>query len=147
MTGRRKRLLHYWVSIPGTLVFALWLASGAAMVYDSVRGSVHSFPKTARTADLRALALTPSRLAAHASGAVSRMVLLTVGGDAYAQVSTSTGTILVDAASGAVLSPISETTARRLLEGYEGSPPLRVDEITSRDYEYRYGELPAWRGE
>jgi iron complex transport system substrate-binding protein len=146
MTARRKRLLHYWVCVPGTLLFVLWIVSGAAMVYDSIRGGLHAFPKTQTAGDLRALTLAPVALTRNVAGTVERIELMSVGGRPYAQVSTSRGTSLVDAATGRVLSPVDASTARRLLTGYEGVAPLRVDRITSRGYEYKYGELPAWRG-
>lgn len=146
MTARRKRLLHYWVCIPGTLLFVLWIVSGTAMVYDSIRGGLHAFPKTKNEGDLRAVTLAPAALTRNVAGVVERIELMTVGGRAYAQVSTPQGTSLVDATTGRVLSPVDAATAHTLLTGYEGAAPLRVDRITSRGYEYKYGELPAWRG-
>ncbi|HEY6140465.1 MAG TPA: cobalamin-binding protein [Thermoanaerobaculia bacterium] len=146
MTARQKRLLHYWVCIPGALLFALWILSGAAMVYDSIRGGLHVFPKPKSEGDLWAVTLAPAALTHNVAGTVERINLMKVGGRPYAQVSTPEGTSLVDAATGRVLSPIDAATARTLLAGYEGIAPLRVDRITSRGYEYKYGELPAWRG-
>ena len=69
-----------------------------------------------------------------------------VGSHPYAEVTTERETQLVDAVSGRVLSPLDAATARTLLTGYEGIPPSRVERVTSRGYEYKYGELPAWRG-
>lgn len=146
MTARRKRLLHYWVCVPGTLLFVLWIVSGTAMVYDSIRGGLHAFPMTQTAGDLRAVTLAPAALTRNVAGTVDRIELVNVGGRPYAQVSTPRGTSLVDATNGRVLSPIDASTARTLLTGYEGVAPLRVDRITSRGYEYKYGELPAWRG-
>ncbi len=147
MTARRKRLLHSWVCVPGTLLFVLWIVSGTAMVYDSIRGGLHAFPKTRNDGDLRAVTLSPAALTRNVAGIVERIEIMTVGGRPYAQVSTPQGTSLIDAASGRVLSPVDAATARMLLTGYEGVALLRVDRITSRGYEYKYGELPAWRGE
>lgn len=147
MTARSKRLFHYWVSIPGGILFALWIFSGAAMVYDSVRGGLHAFPNIRRNGDLHAMTLPPAALVRNVRGPVSRLVLMTIGGRTYAQATTEDGVVLIDAASGTLLSPVGEATARALLAGYEGMPPVRVERITARGYEYRYGELPAWRGE
>jgi iron complex transport system substrate-binding protein len=146
VTARRKRLLHYWVCVPGALLFVMWILSGAAMVYDSIRGGLHAFPKTKTGEDLRAVMLAPAALTRNVAGTVERIELMTVGGRPYAQVSTPEGTSLVDATTGRVLSPVDAATARTLLAGYEGIAPLRVDRITSRGYEYKFGELPAWRG-
>lgn len=146
MTLRQKRLLHFWACVPGALLFALWIVSGTAMVYDSIRGGLHAFPSVTASGDLRTLALAPSVLARNVRGPVSRIVLMTVGGHSYAQVTSAGETLLVDAATGRLLSPIDEPVARALLAGYEGIEPLRVEKITSRGYEYKYGELPAWRG-
>ncbi len=147
MTVRKKRLLHYFVSIPGGFLFALWIISGSAMVYDSIRGGLHAFPNVKKSGDVRNVSLTPAELAHNLHGRVSKLVVLTVGGRSYAQATTGDGTVLLDATNGALLTPLQESTARALLEGYEGAPPLRVERITSRGYEYHYGELPAWRGE
>ena len=147
MTARRKRILHFWFSIPGGVLFALWIFSGAAMVYDSIRGGLHAFPKIRKQGDVRELALTPAALTRNVRGRVARLVVMTVGGRAYAQATTENGVVLIDGANGALLTPVNEATARALLAGYEGAEPLRVERITSRGYEYHYGELPAWRGE
>lgn len=146
MTLRQKRLLHFWACVPGALLFALWIVSGAAMVYDSIRGGLHALPKPHTGGDLRSVMLAPSALARNVRGPVSRIVLTSLGAQRYARVTTADGTVLVDAATGRVLSPLDAGTARSLLTAYEGQPPLRVEMITTRGYEYKYGELPAWRG-
>lgn len=147
MTSKQKRQLHFWVSIPGTLFFLLWIVSGTALVYDSIRGGLHAFPKLAKSGDVRTIPLTPAALTRSVPGEVSRIVLLSIGDATYGQVTTGTGTLLVDATTGALISPLDEPTARRLLAGYEGLAPVRVDRVAARGYEYKYGELPAWRGE
>jgi iron complex transport system substrate-binding protein len=147
MTTKYRRVLHFWVSIPAGVLFVLWIASGTAMVYDSVRGGLHAFPRIAAQGDLRTVTMTPAALTKEVPGAISRLVLLRIGDDIYGQATTEAGTILLDASTGATLSPIDEETARRLLAGYEGIPPARVEKVVDRGYEYKYGQLPAWRGE
>lgn len=146
MTTRQKRLLHYWLCVPGTLLFLLWIVSGTAMVYDSIRGGLHAFPKAKKQGDLRQLSLSTSALTRNVTGQVGRIVVITLGGHPYAQVTTEQGTRLVDAMDGRMLSPIDAPTASVLLAGYEGSSPQAVEKVTRRGFEYKYGELPAWRG-
>ncbi len=55
MTQRTKRIIHYWICIPGTVFFALWILSGVVLVWDSIRGGLHAFPSRKSAGDLHGI--------------------------------------------------------------------------------------------
>jgi len=146
MQHRIKRALHYWLSIPGILLFFLWTSSGIVLVWDSIRSGLHAFPKQVKSGDLRQNSFA-SVFLQNFSQPVSRISIYTLDSRCYAEIETQSKTYLVDAQSGRILSPIYKDTATELLAGLAGLSPISVRRVTARNYEYKYGELPAWRGE
>ncbi len=147
MHSRIKRTLHFWLSVPGALFFLLWIVSGIALVLDSITGGLHAFPKQKRNQDLRHLQLSIDKLLKQNQEPVSDLSLFFVGEQSYAQISTPQKSFLVDANTGKILSPLNQDSALLLLTGIGGMKAVNVRRITDRSYEYKYGELPAWRAE
>lgn len=146
MNQRTKRILHYWLSIPGAIFILLWIASGVALVCDSIRGGLHAFPKLPKTtADLHHLKIPPETILQKISDPVTKFSIYFNGMHAYAEVTTPQKMILVDGENGEILSPLNKAAATQLFQNMAGVAPDSVTRITQRNYEYKYGELPAWR--
>ena len=97
--------------------------------------------------DLHNLRNSPDALLKSIGEPVSKLSVYFIGTDAYARVTTSDKEYLVNAETGKVISPLAKSDATKLLSGITGIRPSRVDYVTRRSYEYKYGSLPAWRGE
>ena len=143
--GRRRRW-HRWASVPAGVFIGLWILSGAALVWDAGRG-FHAFPPHQRHGDVRRFTLQVSELLRELREPVSRVTAFMVGGRHLYEVVTVNRTALYDGDSGRNLSPLDQSLTEELLSGYASIRPLSVRAVTSRSYEYTYGDLPAWRGE
>lgn len=147
MTHSTKRILHYWICVPGTLFFVLWIVSGAVLVWDSIRGGLHAFPSKKGSGDLHEIETRFQEYLNRIPDPIHRYSAFYIGDLPYILAETKKGTLLLDANDGTILSPLQEQRARIVLTGYSGTDPKSVTRITERNYEYKYGALPAWRGE
>src|SRR5215470_18388450 len=120
MTQRTKRILHYWLSIPGALFFLLWIFSGIALVWDSIRGGLHAFPDLPKTGDLRKVPFSSHALFQNIRDPISRISLFYAGTKPYAEITTSKSTFLIDADYGEILTPLNRRHAMEMLSGLAG---------------------------
>lgn len=143
--------IHLWVSLLVGLQVLAWMVSGLFMVSQPIE-RVRSEHRMAQTAPVdlasRGPLIAPEAVMAAANAPVQRLTLEMVGDRvAYAVEATDKTKALIDARTGARLSPINEAFARAIAEAaiagdaraaaahlIESNPPL----------EYR-GALPAWR--
>lgn len=110
---------HRWLGIATCLIFAVWFASGAVMLFQP-------FPSLSRTAqlaieapvDLTAVAVSPGAAIDHAGAAATVLRLVQRGGNPAYIVETANGIQVIDALSGrrlALLGPITaQAEAKRL---------------------------------
>ncbi|MBY0423097.1 MAG: PepSY domain-containing protein [Parvularculaceae bacterium] len=143
--------VHFWLSLVVGLQMLLWTASGLFMALAPIE-TVRSEHRLAEKAavDLAALGpyATPSAAFAAARGPATRLALEIVGGSpAYVVEHADGGSVLIDARTDAVLSPINEGLAQRIAEeAIAGdAPSLRAVWIDA-DPPIEFREpLPVWR--
>lgn len=141
---------HKWLALFIGAQLLIWFASGALMSFlpiDKVRGEhlvnremVTAIPAGTHFAD-------PAQFAAGAGAPVEAINWHMLGDRAVAEVTTSKGVKLFDAASGAALPPVDGPMATAIAEAAWTSanrPISKASRVTSETPEYR-GALPAWR--
>lgn len=142
--------VHKWIGLVVGIQVVLWMLSGLVMAVlpiETVR-SEHNIAEQPQVylEGLGPLAPLDSAIAAAGGNAVSAM-LTTVAGDPVYEIKKADGTtVLADARSGVVLSPISEALARRVAEA-DFAPEAAIASaslVTEAGGDYR-GRLPAWR--
>jgi cobalamin transport system substrate-binding protein len=147
MTHRTKRVLHYWICLPGTVFFVFWILSGVILVWDSIRGGLHAFPVQKNGGDVHSFGTSAEKILNPIPQPVNKYSAFFIGEHPYIQAVTQKETVLLDPLSGRILSPLQESSAREILAAYAGAAPVYVKRVIHRSYEYKYGSLPAWRGE
>lgn len=124
---------HRWLGIATCLVFALWFASGAILLFEPFpslgRDAQFALEAPVATASIR---ITPSTAIAAAGGIASAVRLVSRGDRPAYVIETEHGTRAIDAVSGARLAPLSPdaaaTVTSRLASGATTTP-------TSFDYD------------
>ena len=142
--------LHKWLALLIGAQLLIWFASGALMSFlpiDKVRGEhlvarevVAAIPATTQFID-------SARFAASAGAPVKAITLHMLGNRPVAEVTTSKGITLFDAATGAALPPVDAAMASAIANAAwkSASKPIsKTSRITIESPEYR-GALPAWR--
>lgn len=142
--------IHFWLSLVVGLQALAWTVSGlfmSAVPIERVRSEHRlSAPPRDDLPDPGALLHIDAAFRA-ANTPLTRLSLERVGGRAVYVGDTHTGgRLMLDARTGARLSPISADFARRIAaDAITGAAPAQVDWIADRPpIEYR-GELPVWR--
>ncbi len=115
---------HRWLGVATCLIFALWFASGAVLLFKP-------FPSLSRSeqlrieapVDLTAVTLSPRAAADAAGGRVSALRLVQRGGSPAYIATTDAGTIAIDARAGRSL---ADLTAGSVAAG--GAEPVAYDQ-------------------
>ena len=141
---------HKWLALLLAVQLLIWFASGALMSFlpiDQVRGGhlvdrevVTAIPTGIRFAD-------PARFAAGAGAPVEAINWHMMGSRLVAEVTTTKGIELFDAATGAALPPVDAIMATAIANAAWKSarkPNSKASRVTVESPEYR-GALPAWR--
>ena len=141
---------HKWLALLIGAQLLIWFASGALMSFlpiDQVRGEhlvdrevVTAIPNGIRFAD-------PARFTAAVGAPVEAINWHVMGSRAVAEVKTTKGIKLFDAATGAALPPVDATMATAIANAAWKSaskPSSMASRVTTESPEYR-GALPAWR--
>lgn len=141
--------VHKWIGLVVGVQVVLWMLSGLVMAVLPIE-EVRSEHNIAKTEPLRLdglAVIAPDAAAMAAGGNAVSIVLTGLAGDPVYEVKAADGrTVLVDARSGAVLSPVSEALARRIAEA-DFAPEAAIASaalVTEEGGDYR-GRLPAWR--
>lgn len=144
--------VHKWLSLIIGVQLLLWFASGALMSFlpiEKVRGE-HIIDRDRVEAIPAGLALiAPDRIVAKAEGPVESMTWRMLDGKPVAEVTTSKGLTLFDAATGKVLAPVDAALATRIAQNAWKTPAVPVERalrVKRESPEYR-AALPAWRVE
>lgn len=144
--------VHKWLSLIIGIQLLLWFASGALMSFlpiEKVRGE-HIIDRDRVEAIPAGLPLiAPDRLVAKSQGPVESMTWRMLDGKPVAEVTTSKGLTLFDAATGTVLAPVDAVLATRIAQNAWKTPAMPVERalrVTRESPEYR-AALPAWRVE
>lgn len=141
--------VHKWIGLVVGIQVVLWMLSGLVMAVLPIE-TVRSEQNIAKQEPLLLDGLTviaPDQAASAAGGGASAITLTGLAGDPVYEVKTADGkTALIDARSGAILSPVSEALARRIAEA-DFAPEAAIASaslVTEEGGDYR-GRLPAWR--
>ena len=86
---------HKWIGVSVGVILAMWLFTGIIMV----TGPRPPTPPTPQV-DFNAAVISPAQAAAKSSAPVSRIDLINIGSAPTYKLSSSSGTVLVDASSG-----------------------------------------------
>lgn len=151
VTRRWAPRLHKWIALVVGIQLLAWSASGLFMTVvpiSQVRGE-HNIRKP-ETVDLRAAALVPiaNALERAPAGAVARVELRAVAGRPVYEIAVDgSSPVLLDARSGALLSPVAESHAIEIARA-DFSGVGRVTKATliteKPPIEFR-GDLPVWQ--
>ena len=140
--------IHKWIGLAVGIQVVLWMLSGLVMAMlpiEEVRGEDHiAAPKPVLLSDLTGL-LPVAEIVAGKDAVTA--TLTTVAGEPVYELKGSEGaSVLVDARSGEVLSPIGEDLARNVaVADFSGNAkPISAVLVTEEGGDYR-GRLPAWR--
>jgi uncharacterized iron-regulated membrane protein len=143
--------IHKWVGLVVGLQILAWMVSGLFMTLvpiEQVR-SEHNIRKT-ESLDLRAQSnvVAPAAVAALLTGRITRLELgEMLGAPVWRADIDGKPAALIDARSGAVLSPLNESNARRIAEAdFAGEGSIARAMLIEKDppIEYR-GALPVWQ--
>jgi uncharacterized iron-regulated membrane protein len=151
--SRRFYAVHRWLGLIVGVQLALWCVGGLIFATHDlawVRGEDGRNPAHAPGLDLARVRLAPDAAVAAAGGAaaVDELVLRPLLGRAVYEIRHGDGTALVDAESGAVLSPLGRDMAIAIARADRaGQPEVLAATLIERDppTEYREGALPAWQ--
>ena len=141
---------HKWLALFIGAQLLIWFASGALMSFlpiDKVRGE-HLVSREAVTAiPVATQFVDPARITASAGAPVEAINWHMLGNRPVAEVTTSRGITLFDAATGAALPPVDAAMATAIANTAWKSarkPNSQASRVTNESPEYR-GALPAWR--
>ncbi|BCW87766.1 hypothetical protein sos41_08960 [Alphaproteobacteria bacterium SO-S41] len=148
---RLKRVLlsvHKWVGLVVGIQVGLWMLSGLVMALlpiEEVRGEDRIAAPTPVLLSGLTGVLPVAEIVA-GKDAVTATLTTVAGEPVYELKGSEGGSVLVDARSGAVLSPIGEDLARRVaVADFAGAgKPISAVLVTEEGGDYR-GRLPAWR--
>lgn len=142
--------VHKWLSLVIGAQMLIWFASGALLSFlpiEKVRGehlvdreSVIAFPVDASFAPA-------GQILAQADAPVEAMTWHMLEGRAVAELATTKGIKLFDAATGVLLPPVDAKVATRIAEAAwrsDDKPKSTASLVTQESPEYR-AALPAWR--
>lgn len=143
------RQAHRWLGLLIGVQVLLWITGGAIMSMlrlEEVRGE-HLAAKPAAVALEPGAAFVPVGAVLQGAGPVTAVTLESLLGRPVYRLQAEAGPLLVDALTGAKLSPLPEATARALaLADYAGSGALAdVARVDAPALEYRGHDLPLWR--
>lgn len=150
---RLKRALlgvHKWIAVIVGVQLFVWTLSGLVMSFlpiEKVRGEDHIAAQTPVPLDGATGLIGADAAIAASGGGVTATTLTRVAGDPVWELRKADGgAALVDARSGALLSPIGEALARRVAAAdFSGEGAIVSAElVTVEGGDYR-GRLPAWR--
>lgn len=154
---RRKQRIHLfasrahkWLALFIGAQLLIWFASGALMSFlpiDKVRGEHLVRREAVTTIPVATQFVDPSRITASAGAPVEAINWHMLGNRPVAEVTTSKGITLFDAATGAALPPIDAAMATAIANAawkFARKPNSKASRVTSESPEYR-GALPAWR--
>lgn len=154
---RRKQRIHLfasrahkWLALFIGAQLLIWFASGALMSFlpiDKVRGEHLVTREIVTTIPVAAQFIDPARLAARAGAPVEAINWHMLGNRPVAEVTTSEGIKLFDAATGAALPPVDAAVATAIANAAwkSASKPIsKASRVSVESPEYR-GALPAWR--
>lgn len=146
---RFVRQLHRWIGLLIAAQLLLWVIGGLVMSVlrlEEVRGEdrVAQRPAEALAA---AGVLPPAQVIAAHGATVNSLALAMLDGRPVYRLKTGTESLLVDARSGARLSPLPQDFAERLARAdYAGEAEVAgVDWVDTPGMEYRERALPLWR--
>jgi hypothetical protein len=142
--------VHKWLSLVIGVQLLLWFASGALMSFlpiDKVRGehlvdrsAVATIPPDMRMAD-------PAAQIERAGAPVETIAWRMRDGSLIAEVTTTHGTVLLDASTGEGLAPIDAGSAKQIARKAwrsKDKPSSKATFVSAESPEYR-DVLPAWR--
>jgi uncharacterized iron-regulated membrane protein len=141
--------VHKWIGLIVGAQVLVWMLSGTVMSLfpiEKVRGEDH-IEKQEPLLLNGLTVIAPDAAASAAGGGATAITLTGLAGAPVYEVKTADGkTTLIDARSGAVLSPIPEALARRVAEAdfAPEAPIASATLVTEEGGDYR-GRLPAWR--
>lgn len=129
---RKLAWFHRWLGVATCLVFVLWFASGAVLLFKPFPSLSHRDQLALQAPiDLGAVAVSPRAAAEVVGRPVSALRLIQRGGAPAYIATTDAGTIVVDARSGrrlADLTPAQAGAAGALPTGAIASPPFGYDQ-------------------
>ncbi len=164
--SRRFYAVHRWLGLAVGVQLVLWCVGGLIFATHDlawVRGEDGRNPERAAPLDLARVRLAPGAAVAtlapgvvgdgpHAGGSaavvVDEIILRPILGRAVYEIRHGGDTTLIDAESGAVLSPLGRDTAIAIARADRaGQPEVLGATLIERDppSEYREGALPAWQ--
>lgn len=151
--ARRSYAVHRWLGLVVGVQLVFWCVGGlifATHSIDWVRSETGRARGDTPAVDLARVRIGPAEAAARLgqAGAVEQVVVRPFLGRPVYEISHGGDTALVDAETGAVLSPVDRDTALAVARADRaGNPGVREVTWIERDppSEYREGALPAWR--
>lgn len=150
--GRRSFALHRWLGAAIAIQLLLWSVGGFIFATHSiswVRGKDEQRKQVDEPIPISTAELTPAEAAARTQVAKPiQVVLRTLLRRAVYEVRGEEATVLVDAETGALLSPLPRELAGQIAVGDRRDQPsiLEASLLSGNPpTEYRGGELPAWR--
>lgn len=151
--ARRSYALHRWLGLVVGLQLAAWCVGGLVFAthdIDWVRSEAGRARGEDPAVDLARVRIGPAEAAARLgqAGAIEQMVVRPFLGRPVYEITRGGSASLVDAETGAVLSPVDRDTAIAIARADRaGNPGIRAATLLERDppSEYREGALPAWR--
>lgn len=146
---RRVRQVHRWLGLLVAVQVLLWVCGGLIMSVLRIE-AVHGDPARAAARPVAldaAAARTPLDEVLRREPEVRAVTLTTLLSRPVLKLETAAGPKLLDAATGAALSPISEALAREVaLADYAGAGTLAgMDWVDTPELEFRGRDLPLWR--
>lgn len=142
--------VHKWLALIIGAQLLIWFASGVLMSFlpiDKVRGEHLVDRETIAVIPQGSPMVSPDKIAAQAGGSVEAMTWRMLDDRPVAEVTTSRGIRLFEAATGTALPPVDAATATRIAARAWKSgetPSSTVSRVTRESPEYR-AALPAWR--
>ena len=144
------RRVHKWIALVVGVQALLWMLSGLYMTVisiDIIHGD-HLAHANSKPLSASSPAMDPATLAQRYPGLVSFRLKRFLDREVY-ELHQAKTISLVDATSGARLSPLSDAMARRLAQSlYAGKAPIKsVDLVTKAPQEVSTRPVPMWRVE
>ena len=144
------RSAHRWLGFLIGVQVLLWVIGGlimSSLKLHEVRGQHLAAPEVPVQLQAQELGLPLKQLLAQLEAPVSQVTLTEFLTRPVYQVTTDSGVQMIDAGTGAALSPISQEQALLVAKAdYSGDSPLAdVRWVTEPGSEYRGRDLPLWR--